>query len=319
MARRAAITTALVGVVYAVVVPASTLGHTDHVAYLGTIARMKRGQGYYAAYRESYLFDVQTRLGRARAFRQPWIFLVWRWIPTAALFATFVGMLVVVAYVFARLSRWPLCGLAPALFLLAASRTTITEWLLVELWCAPFVAGCALAWSRQKWWLAAGLAGGAVLLRETAIVVLVAGFVLALLKRRPPLPWVVAGAVTAVAFAVHLRVAGGYTLVNGNDMVLAGTADPPRTVYEIMVWPFHHEHVVAVVLLAAWLVALFEVWTRRRDLSPVAALLVMPALGLLFDRGYWGLLATPVVAWLAAERVTDTVVSLKKRRNAAVA
>ena len=296
--------TVVASMLYASFVPGSSGAHTDHVAYLGTVTRMKQGAGYYTAYRDAYLQDVNIRMGRARAFRQPAIFLLWRWVPASALFLAFVALVVVLTGVLlAKASESTIAGLAAGLFLLAASRTTITEWLLVEFWCAPLVAAAALAWKRERWWSAAAAAGCAVLLRETAVLLLVAGFVLALLKRRPIGPWIAAGVSAAVLFALHYRTASQHVLQNGTDAALLGTGRPLATVFDMLTWPFQGELPVAWLLIAFWLLAVWQLWRTRRNLSPVAGLLLLPFLGLFMDRGYWGLLSTPYAVWLGAERI----------------
>jgi hypothetical protein len=300
--RGVAIITALIAFVYAAAVPASRLVHTDQLAYLGTIQRMKAGQGYYSAYVDSYLQDTGIRMGRARAFREPAMFWIWRVVPSSALFAVFLALMVLTTCLLAKLALRPATAIVPGVFLIAASRTTITEWLLVEFWALPLLAGALLAWKRERWWTAAALAATAVCLRESAAPLLLAGLVLALWKRKPWQPWVTCGAAAFAFFAVHFVIAAQHTQPNGNDAALSGTGKSLSSVLGMMTWPFPNQPLIALVLVALWGLGIARL-VSSRDSLPVAGLLAIPLLGLDVSRGYWGLLATPFALWLACDAI----------------
>src|SRR3954452_13590585 len=300
--RLAAALAVIVAGAYALLVPGSSTAHTDHVAFLGTLHRMRGGEAYYPAFRDAFLDDVGIRVGQPRAFREPAPFLVWRWLPESALFLTFLVVVVMLTvWLLARASRYPMAALAAGVFLLLASRTTITEWLLVELWCAPLIAGCVLAWKRERWWLAAGLAAGVVLIRETAAPLLLAGFVLAIVTARPRKPWLVASGATAALFAVHYAIAGHFVLPNGTESSLQGTGHPPESTFNMLTWPLQQERPLSAAVLLLWLALPFVITRDRRALTPVIGLLAIPLASLFLDRPYWGLMATPFALWLSAD------------------
>jgi hypothetical protein len=223
-----------------------------------------------------------------------------------ALFFAFLAMVVLTTYLLAKASPRPIAAIVPGVFLIFASRTTITEWLLVEFWTLPLLAGSLLAWKRERWWTAAALAAVAVAMRETAAPLILAGLVVALLRRKPWQPWAICGTAALVAFSINDFVASRYTLDRGNDAVLAGTGHPLSTVVDMMTWPFQNEAIVALVLLAAWAIAIWYV-ARSEQWLPLVGLLTIPLLGFAVDRGYWGLLATPFALWLAANGVLTTI------------
>ncbi len=286
--------------------------HTDHLAYLGTVERMHAGESFYSAYLHSYVQDAGIRMGRPRGFREPAIFLVWRLLPTSALFIAFLAMIVLTTYLLAKISVRPAAAIVPGVFLILASRTTITEWLLVEFWTLPFLVGSLVAWKRERWWTAAALAATAIALRETAAPLLLACLVVALLRRKPWQPWAVCGTVALVAFSINDFIASRYVLDHGNDAVLAGTGRPFGTVVQMMAWPFQNEAALALCLIGLWMAAIWYV-ARRDEWLPVVGLLAIPLLGFVVNRGYWGLLATPFAIWLAADGILETLAARRSR------
>jgi hypothetical protein len=301
--RLVALLMAVAAAAYAAIGPPSTLAHTDHVVFLGTVSRMRRGEAYYAAFRDAFRDDVNIRVGQPRAFREPAPFLLWRWLPSSALFVAFLAVVVLTVWLLAKASRSPFSALAAGAFLLLASRTTITEWMLVELWCAPLIAGCILAWKQQRAWAAAALAAGVFLVRETALPLLLAGVVLSIVQRRPRRPWVVSTVVAVALYGVHYVIAAGYTVPNGSESSLSGTGHPPESVFNMLTWPFQQERPLSAIVIALWAVAPIVVWLDRRTVGPLVGLLAIPAISLFIDRPYWGLLATPFALWLSTDRL----------------
>ena len=144
----------LLSVAYLTLTAAGPSGHTDHFNYLRTVQHMQDGQGYYPAMRQAFL-DGGVTLGRARAFRLPTIFWLWRWIPEGLLYAAFLLVVVVgTTWLMVRLTNHPWAALPVALYLASAGRlanTDISElWLLVEFWSVPALAGGVLAWERGR-------------------------------------------------------------------------------------------------------------------------------------------------------------------------
>jgi hypothetical protein len=292
------------GAVYARTVSDAPDHLIDHVAYLGTVERMRAGAGYYSAFRDAYLQDVNIRMGRPRAFREPTVFLLWRIIPTTWLFGLFVVIVAITAVLLAKASVRPVVALAPALYLIVASRTTVTEWMHVEFWALPLLAGALLAWQRQRWWLSAALGGGAVLVRETAVPFLVAGLVVAVAQKKPWKPWLVALTTSAILVGAHYALASRYTLPQGTDEPVLGTARIPYSTLDMLTWPFQHQMLIGILLIALWAAAIYELATRRTMLL-TTGLLLIPLLGFVTDRGYWALVSLPFVVWLGADGLAE--------------
>jgi hypothetical protein len=168
--------------------------------------------------------------------------------------------------------------------------------MLVELWAVPLLALSHLGWRRERSWLAALAAAGAVLVRELAFPVLLLGLVL---DRRHRRPWLVGTGVAVAGYGLHTVLAMGAGFDRGTESDLFGTGDPPGSVVRMLVFAFPLALGVVV-----WALALLRV-VRGRVLVPVAALLGLPLLGLLVDRPYWGILATPFALLWAGELVGE--------------
>jgi hypothetical protein len=188
--------------------------------------------------------------------------------------------------------------------------------LLSELWCVPAIAGSLLAWKRERWWLAAGLAALASLTREHSALLLLGGLVAAHVDHRPRRPWVVAICVTGAGLALHSLLASGYTQPGGTDATFLGTANPPSSLLHMMGWGIPTTDLVGLALLAA---AAWALAHRRRDLLPAAGLLFVPLFGFVTDRPYWGIVMIPFTVFLAADLAADTIAAITGARRAAAA
>lgn len=274
----------------------------DHVINRQTVDAMRSGEGYYEAMDDA----LREHVGPAssvRAFRMPTAFLVWRWLPGAhARWLVYVAMVLVVCacLVSATTAPWIVPGVA--LHLLRFGRPHdaagwIDQYLLVELWTLPAIAGAFLAWRRGRPALAAVLAVVATAVRELAallVVGLVIGAVFRSSRRRPA---VVAVAAVVVLVVAHAVFAGPQLADRGTEAPLLGTGGLDR-VFTMAGVGLPRPDVVGGIV---WVVALWWVF-HDHDLRPfLAPLLLLPAIGLFVGRDYWGLLVVPLELVAAGE------------------
>jgi hypothetical protein len=292
---------------YLAFVPAGKLAHIDHLGFLETLRRMRGGQGYYEAFRDTYWADWGVRLGGPRSYRLPYLFELLQFVPPGLLLGLFALVVVIgTSVLLADGGPRPFAALPVTLFLLVAGRNPrigdgIELWMLVELWAVPLLALSYWGWRKDRPWAAALGAAGAALVRELAAPVVLLGLVLAWRRREPLRPWLVAAAVTVAGLALHVVLALGVGSREGTEATLLGTGTPPRSVVAMLLfgWPLG-------LGLVPWVLAGIHV-VRHRLVAPVSALLVVPLLGLAVDRPYWGILATPFVLLWAGELVGDVV------------
>ena len=304
-----AVVAGLVIIAYGASVPAQRRFQIDHHGMLNTLARMRGGAGYYQAFRTTYLVDIGVRLGGPRSFRTPYLALFLRWIPTGLLWPTFLLLVVgVTTACFLRTTRHPLAVLPVTLYLLMAGRMPafgggVEGWLLVELWTIPLLAASTLAWRRQRWWAAAGTAAAATLIRELAAPVLVIGLVMAIRRREPVKPWLVGLGVAVAGWALHIALALQVGSSHGNESTLFGTGRPPSTVFAMMTFAMA---IPAIIPIALWALAGVRLATQpRRSVPPVAILALLPLMGVLISRPYWGLPIIPFVVLWGGEELGD--------------
>ena len=286
-------------IAYACWIASPNLHHIDHLVYVRTLDRMRHGEGFYAAFRDA-MSATGIVTGRARAFRMPLFFEILRWVPPSMLHATFYAVVVVgTALIVLRLSSEPLAAVTVAGYLLLAGQQpvhggSIADWMLVELWTVPLLAGALLAHRRRRWWLAAALVCVAAVLREVNAPLLLGGGWYAWRHRASLLPWVTGVAAFLAAFAVHIHVASGYVLPHGNDAPLLGTGRFPSSMLHMLQY---HDGVPALLALALWGVAWWRA-TRLGVVAFVAPMLAIPLLGLFVERPYWGFVVMPfVIMW----------------------
>lgn len=286
-------------IAYACWIAPPDLHHLDHLAFVDTLQRMRHGQGFYAAFRDG-LQSVGIVAGRADAFRFPLFFEIVRWIPPSMLHVAFYAFVVVgTSLVVLRLSSEPLAAVTVAGYLLLAGQQpirggSIADWMIVELWTVPLLAGALLAHRRRRWWLAAVLVGVAVLFRETNALLLLGGLLYAQRRDVPRKPWIVVASVCALAFAVHLHVATGYVRPHGTDAPLLGSGSFPSSVLHMLQY---RDGLPALFALALWGVAWWRA-TRLGIVELVGPLLAIPLFGVVVERPYWGFLVMPfVIMW----------------------
>ena len=317
--RRAFTAVASVGIAiaYSAAVPAG-VGETDQRAFQRIHEMMRAGKNYYAAFRDTFL-EAGIRVSQSRSFRQPALFWIWELLPTSALYGLYVVVVVIATSVlFIWLADRPLAVLPVTLYLLFAARpidsfgaTPEDAFLLPEIWVLPLVAGSFLAWRRQRWWLAAGLAVGAVLIRELAILLPLGGLIDAHYNKRPRKPWIAAIAVSVVLYGIHVVVASGYALTDGNEAPLIHTADMPWSMLAMM------DNAVPGPLIFGLLLWGVGVWrcANRGELLFFGPYLALALTGILVDRPYWGMMFVAFTILWTGEAFLDRVVELWQRRR----
>ena len=294
---------AVVAITYLSVVPRQYV-HVDHHGATETLRRMRAGQGFYDALRDTYWFDSGIRLGGPRSFRTPFLFEVLQLFPAHWLLPLFVLAVVVgTCVLLADASAHPYAALPVALFLLIAGRRIgagrMETWMFVELWAVPPLALSYWGWSTRRPWAGGPGAAAAALVRELALPVVCFGLVLARVRGRNWRPWAMALAVAVLGLTLHLVLALQAGSANGTEAPLLGSGDPPRTVVEVMACglPLGYG-------LVLWSLALIHL-VRRRLVTPVAPLIALPLLGLFVDRGYWGNLIAPFIVLWVGELLGD--------------
>lgn len=278
----------------------------DEFVYRQTLAGMRHGHGYYQSMTEA-LSAVYGAPSSVRAFRLPTVFWLWRWVPFGVngLRVVFVAAMAVTASVAARAARLPAWIAAVVFVVLLALGGVLPgapteQFLLVELWAAPLIAGAWLAWRRGWWWTAAGLATLAVSVREFAVLLVVGGLAAAIVQRRPAPPWVTAAAACVLIGVAHAVAAGGHLTDGGYESPLLNTGRPPVERFGAMCgFGLPAAVIVGPVLFA---VAGWSAWRRREWF--LAPLLALPLVAVVADRPYWGALVVPFYLWLAADQVT---------------
>jgi hypothetical protein len=276
-------------VVAAVVAPAEQdLRHYDHIGFENTIRLVKGGTGVYEAFQRG-MADIGSVMTQARSFRQLGIFLLWAAIPSAALQPTFFLVVCLGSVLLAMpMQRYPWVALAIGAWLAKAGVFDgVDAWLLSELWAVPLILGCVLAWHRGHDNVAALCALGAMLIRETIVLLPIGMFFAARAKGRPVRPWLAAIAAAGVALAIHWWMASDHLAEEGHEAALwgTGTFDSVAMMTSFLVVP-------QVVGLVIWVVGLVKLW--QSSLRGAVGLAAMPLTGLLVARPYWGFVAMPL-------------------------
>jgi hypothetical protein len=291
--------------VYGETVPKGDKNEIDHLGSLQTLTSMKHGEGFYQAFRDSYL-TRGVRLGGPRSFRTPYLFLLLHLLPLNLLYPAFLVLVVGgTTVILMHTTDHPFAVLPVTLYLLVAGRTPggqhggLEGWLLVEIWVVPLVALCMWGWKREKWWASALAAAGAVLIREIAFPVLAFGLLFSWRRGKPMKPWLVALAIDVVGWAIHIHLAMQVGVAHGNEAKLFGTGVPPWSVYYMLIFPLMIFKASIKFDVAAacciWFVAMRSLWKQRATVPPTVGLLAIPLLGFLVSRSYWGLPIIPLV------------------------
>jgi hypothetical protein len=284
--------------VVAAVVPSDpqALRHLDHTAFLRALEAMHRGRGFY----DAYVAGCQAsgiRLDHVRGFRQPWLLLALRPLPLGWLRPTFAVVVVGIGGALtSALSRRAIAGPIVASYLATVGILgRVDAWMLFELWAVPLLLASLLARQRRHPVLAVTLGVAACLVRETATLLLLGYCIDALLRRdrREALLALRAMGVAVSAFVVHLVIAAGHTVPTGNEATLAGTGSPGAVLRMVSAFPLVSMGALDALGALLWVAAL--VVLVRSRLRPALPLALLPVLGLLVDRPYWGILVVPIV------------------------
>jgi hypothetical protein len=298
----------LAGAVYATAPGRGQERFVDQVVNREAVDSMRNGAGYYDAMTASLQHNTD-RPDSPRAFREPLAFVAWRYLPSAkARWLAFVVLAMAAGTATALTSTTPIAGPAVSLLLLRAGRPTagsvwIDQHLLVEIWTGAAIVLSLAAWRTGRTRLAAGLAGVAVLLRELAVPILIGGIWRPAASGdgdRARRPWLVVAAVAALAVAVHFALAWAHVSPSGSQEMLLGTGGPRRVLDMAGVGLPRRALAGAVLWALAW-------WRVRGDgalIRYVGPLMLLPLLGLVVGRDYWGFAVTPLLLILSIEAVS---------------
>lgn len=290
----------------------------DHALFRVTVESMRDGSGYYAsmdgAFDAIYEEDRAGLIENVRAYRMPTTFWVFALLPSDrwvwALFVLTAGISGVAAtYIVKR----PVLGLLVTIYLLTLGMFNnggewVAQYMATELWAVvPLIGSVAMA-LRQRWWPAALLALAAMLVRETAGLLLIVAALLSIAGRLPRRPWLAAFGAGGLAYVAHaLAVRERIDLTVGY-----GILDEPSSwtaVLDMAGFGLPWGVVVGPLLLV------LAVWHVRKEHSEwvlAAAPLLLPIAGLVIDRQYWGILVVPFAFLWGVERLLDLLGSAGK-------
>jgi hypothetical protein len=269
----------------------------DQYLYQQIVDRMRDGDDFYTAAAGAYR-SVGGAVETPRAFRPPTAFLVWRWIPTDLLWPAYVALVCgLTGLLLLAATRAPIAVPLVVVYLISLGRVSV-EYLFVELWTVPLTAGCLLAYRQRRERLAAGLAVAATAVRELAAVLIVGGLGAAWRARRTVRTWLVAVVVASALYALHVLLLQDHLSAAGTEERLVGTGSL-QAVAEMTGFQLPASGLVGPAL---WALALAGLWRRERaEGLLLAPLLLLPLIGLVVDRPYWGAMVVPFEILLAAE------------------
>jgi hypothetical protein len=289
--------------VYAIAAPARGQEYfVDQAINRVTVEHMRDGDGYYRAM-DRALRQYNGPAGSARAFRLPTPFLIWRLLGSPrAIWLAYVLLVGATARVLASATDAPLVVPLVAWYLLRAARPHnaggfVDQYLIVELWTVPFIAGAIAASLRRRWWAAAALALVATSIRELAALLILGGLLAALAFRLPRRPWLAAIGAAAGILAAHVALVQSHLVAHGSEIALLGTGGV-RRVFTMMGVGLPHGTVVGPVL---WLLAAVRLAADRERALRYGLFLALPIVGLAVGRDYWGFLVVPFMIIWAAE------------------
>lgn len=280
--------------------------HFDHDAFREAIRRIHGGAGLYEGF-VAGMNSIGSFPGQVRAVREPWLFGVLALLPTTWVQpAFFVSVVFASAAVSASIAARPMIGLVIGAYLaLVGIYGGIDVWLVSELWCVPLILGACAAWLRGRDGWAAALVVAAVLVRETTAPLLFTFGAAALAQRRPLRPWGAGIGVTVAALALHWYLASDWLADEGNEAAVVGSggldAIARMTGLHLLGAPGGHLDAALDVNTSTlmnglgavlWAVGVVLLW--RSALRPALGVALVPLLGVLADRAYWGFLAMPV-------------------------
>jgi hypothetical protein len=297
-------------VIYGFAVPQrGHFGHFDHFAFERTVELMDHGDNYYDAYRDG--FDIERDPpSEARDFRPPLPFLVWRLLPFDHLYTGYLVLVVgATSLILLFAAKYPIAVIPVTFFLLIAGRIpgspTSEEWLLVELWTVPLVAGCYLAWKMRRWWWAAALAALAVFTRELTFPLLIMGLVLAHQRHLPRKPWLVCSGLTIAGLLAHFAIAGHHTVATGQEAEFLGSGKGLTSLLHMVDWVLPNPEVLGLFI---WILGLVYL-ARSRDDWLLWPIMLVPLLGFVANRPYYGLMFEPFMILFATQLVVEGFVN----------
>lgn len=208
--------------------PVPTAYEDDTYIFLNTYRDMGEGRGFYSSFRDAHRAyggwgqDPPGVFG----YRLPTAFWLWQVQPWGPLGIprTLLGLeiIVLIGLTFALIRYLPLgvvatCVSGIAGYLIYFPTTAYALW--IESWAVPFALGslCAVLLAERSrhrsktwWWVAAGLALTAMLVREQYVLLGLGGLVTSLVvprlrRRRIWLPWAIAVGLFVVAWGLHAR------------------------------------------------------------------------------------------------------------------
>jgi hypothetical protein len=289
----------------------------DHGLFRITVQSMRDGSDYYSAYDEA--LDIvygPTRAGvteTIRGFRLPTTFFAWHLLPNDQyVWWLFVGISGLAGIAASKFLTRPVLGVLVVVYLLSigmlieGGRWT-AQFMTTELWAVPPLFGAVLMARRERWWLAAGLALLATLIRELAAPFLLVGTGLALLGRVPRAPWFTAFGIAALAYAGHVALVIPHIDPNVVQNPIIDDVALPWTIIEMMGFALPAGVVIGPVL---WGFAVWHVISQRWILD--ASLLALPLVGVIIDRPYWGILVVPFAIVWGLEGMFDLIASQRK-------
>lgn len=291
----------------------------DHALFTLATDEMRSGESYYQAMEDAFAVvygpDRAELTETVRGFRLPTTFLIWRLLPgdraVWLLFAALAGLSGVLA---AQLARVPPLGILVTIYLLSLGMLYLNgvwtaQFATIELWAVPAMLGAVLAVSRERWWIAAGLALLAFAIRETAAPMLVVGAGLALMGRVPKRPWFL-GLVLAIGlYVVHASLAAPF-IEPGVAAALPSRGEIPGSMARILGMGLPGGVIVGPVL---WALSLRRVFRMSGHRFLMSSYLWLPLSGLLLERHYWGIIVVPLTLIWGLDEAVEVSSTFRQR------
>ena len=297
----------------------------DHHLFRLTTEAMRNGDGYYAAMEgaidQVYGPERAAVTENVRAFRMPTTFYLFSLFPSDQwvwyLFAVVAGLSGIDA---SFVVRRPVLGILVTAYLLTLgmlndSQGWVAQFMATELWAVVPLMGAVALSMRQRWWPAALMALTAMLVRETAGLMLIVGAGLAVVDRVPRKPWLTAFGLGGAAYVLHAVGALPF-IESGAGVGLLQQSSSVGSVIEMMGFGLPAGLVVGPVL---WLLASWHVVATHERWELTIAPLALVVTGLLVETVYWGILVVPFTLVWGIERVLDLVSERKVRDGEAIA
>lgn len=296
----------------------------DHRLYRLTVEAMRDSGGYYesmdAAFAVVYGSERGALIENVRAYRMPTSFYLFAMLPNdRTVWYLFVGLAGVAGVVASHLVKRPPIGIGVTAYLLSLGMLQFeggwsAQFMTIELWAVAPLLGAVLAVQHRRWWPAAILALTAMLIRETAATVLIAGAVMAGLGKVPRKPWLVASALAGVGYLAHALAVMPHIDPGGGESLLqevVSVLSVPQMTGFGLPWML----VTGPVL---WLFAVRYAIVEHHHWPITVAPLALPLAGLVIDREYWGILVVPFVVLWGVDRVIDRGVQKRGAGGASV-